>query len=81
MTGGSILDDYNRALKVNPTFAAAYYNRGMAWCERNCPERAAEDFARGFELAPEFVMAHHRLSAVMQNGSIDRICDEIASIV
>jgi tetratricopeptide (TPR) repeat protein len=41
--------DYNEALKINPKYAKAYYNRGLAY-----KSQAEADYKKAVELNPEF---------------------------
>ena len=40
------LNDYDRAIEINPTFAQAYYNRGILRLRMNDPLNACEDFKK-----------------------------------
>jgi tetratricopeptide (TPR) repeat protein len=68
------IEDYSRALKINPEFAIAYFNRALAWCAQKQPERAFENFRRVLELDPELLNAHCRVSEYLKKGSVDRVC-------
>ena len=44
--------DLDKAIELNPQWAAAYSNRGRAFVGKGQPERAVEDYARAIELDP-----------------------------
>ncbi|HEY85645.1 MAG TPA: tetratricopeptide repeat protein [Chloroflexi bacterium] len=44
--------DYNKAIDLNPDYAAAYSNRGVAYYYSGDLEQAIADFERYLELAP-----------------------------
>jgi tetratricopeptide (TPR) repeat protein len=47
------LEDYNKALDLNPKDAVGYNNRGLVQHERNELEKALEDYSRAISLDPE----------------------------
>jgi tetratricopeptide (TPR) repeat protein len=61
-------------LKISPEFAVAYYNRGLAWGAQDRPDRAFEDFTRALELNSAFFKTHRRLSELLRNGAMNRVC-------
>ena len=46
------IDDYNQAIKANPTYARAFNNRGLAYQKKSELNRAIEDFDRSIKLYP-----------------------------
>src|SRR5262249_60612061 len=56
--------DYNRAIELDPKYAAAYSNRGIAKQAKGDLDGAITDFSRAIELDPQDLMAHkHRALA------------------
>ena len=53
------IEDYNKAIELNPNFAGAYNNRGLAYYELNKHERAIDDYNKAIELNPIFAMAYY----------------------
>ena len=45
--------DFDTAIQVNPNYAIAYYNRGIAHSELGDPNRAIVDFDKAIELDPD----------------------------
>jgi tetratricopeptide (TPR) repeat protein len=38
---------------LNPTYAEAYYNRGIAWADKGDYDRGIADYTRAIELNPK----------------------------
>ena len=53
------IEDFNKAIEVNPKFAEAYNNRGPAYAELKQYGRAIEDYNRAIELNPKFAKAYN----------------------
>jgi len=53
------IEDYDRAIELNPNFAEAYNNRGVAYAELNEHERAIEDYEKAIALNPNFAEAYN----------------------
>ena len=47
------MDDCNKAIEINPEFAAAYENRGFLKLRQGQDAEAQRDFDKLFELKPE----------------------------
>ena len=47
------LDDFTRALQLDPKIAWAYFNRGLLWVYLGEDERAQRDFTECLRLKPE----------------------------
>ena len=43
------LQDYDRSIKINPSYAKAYNNRGIVYEEKGDTNRAVKDFDRSIE--------------------------------
>ena len=59
------LDDFNRAIKLEPSYARAYYLRGIAYERLGDLARAFRDFDRSLEIDPEYAVAYHRREYVL----------------
>ena len=51
------IEDYNQAIRLNPNFALAFYNRGLAYARKFQFERAIEDYNEAIRLAPKYAPA------------------------
>jgi Flp pilus assembly protein TadD len=56
--------DYSKAIELNPTFAAAFTNRGNVRLIRNDAAGAIEDFRTALALDPSDEVARENLSAI-----------------
>jgi len=52
------LQDFNRAISLNPSLAPAYNNRGNLLYDRGEIEKALADYTRSIELNPENPLAY-----------------------
>jgi tetratricopeptide (TPR) repeat protein len=53
------MEDYNKAIELDPNYADAYYNRGLAHYDLKEYERAIEDYNKAIELDPNYVNAYY----------------------
>ena len=53
------IEDYNKAIELNPKYAMAYNNRGNAYREIKQHERAIEEYNKAIELNPNLAMAYN----------------------
>ncbi|MEA3397400.1 MAG: tetratricopeptide repeat protein, partial [Chloroflexota bacterium] len=58
------LEQYRAALEIDPQFAAAYYDSGLAWLALDRPDLAQEAFSAALELAPDCNMCWEALQAL-----------------
>ena len=56
---GSAIDDYDEAIRLDPQFASAYYNRGLAYQRLGQSERAIKDFNEAIRLNPQYAAAYN----------------------
>lgn len=49
--------DHTRAIELDPTYAAAYYNRGVAHDGKGDSDDAIADYTRAIEIEPKFASA------------------------
>ncbi len=52
------IEDYDKAIEINPEYAAAYYNRGNSYGDLGQHERAIEDYDKAIEINPEYAAAY-----------------------
>ena len=55
---GNTVDDDTKAIALNPRFAAAYQNRGIAYSRRGQYDEAIEDFNAALSIRPSFMEAY-----------------------
>ena len=51
--------DFTKVIRLNPNFAVAYYNRGIAYERKGDYTRAIEDFTKAMKMNPSFVEAYY----------------------
>ena len=53
------IEDFSKAIALNPDDAEAYYNRGIAYAKLNKHERAIEDYGKAIALNPNYAEAYN----------------------
>jgi tetratricopeptide (TPR) repeat protein len=64
--------DYTEALRINPNYAVAYHNRGLAYANRGDLDRAVADWEAALKIEPD--------NAFVRN-SIQRACEQRRDIL
>ncbi|MFM6246537.1 MAG: tetratricopeptide repeat protein, partial [Dolichospermum sp.] len=63
------IDDYNQAIKFNPTLALAYYNRGIVRDDLGDKQGAIDDYTQAIKINPNLAQAYYnRGIAKAQSG-------------
>jgi tetratricopeptide (TPR) repeat protein len=60
------LRELDEALKINPTFAPAYYTRGQVLARMGKTDEAIDDFNLALHYAPDYAEAHYRLALALE---------------
>lgn len=60
------ITDYSAALSINPAFAKAYVNRGVAWERKGDLGRAIADYEAALRIDPQDTLARYNLSLALQ---------------
>ncbi len=55
----NVIEDFNRALKINPQFTEAYHNRGVVYLKQEKYQQAIEDFNRVIQINPQLALAYN----------------------
>ena len=53
------LGDYNEAIRLDPTNAYCYYNRGTLWSAKKDYDKAIADFDESIKIYPSFAIAYY----------------------
>ena len=53
------IQDYNKAIELNPDYAKAYVNRGLAKANLQDYRGAIQDFTKAIELDPDLDKTYH----------------------
>jgi tetratricopeptide (TPR) repeat protein len=67
------IQDFTKAIELNPRNGVVYYNRGVAYGEKGQDDQAIQDFTKAIELNPRFAEAYYsRGSAYGEKGQHDQ---------
>ena len=53
------IEDFTKAIQLDPELGAAYHNRGLAYCKKLSPDQAIEDFTKAIQLDKRLVNAYN----------------------
>jgi tetratricopeptide (TPR) repeat protein len=60
--------DYNAALRIDPKYASAYNNRGIAYWGKKDYCRARADYEKALQLDPNYTTARNNLERLRNMG-------------
>ena len=61
------IEDYTRAIEIDPKDAAAYFNRGGSHSKLGDNEQAIEDYTRAIEIDPKYAAAYNNRGIAHRN--------------
>jgi tetratricopeptide (TPR) repeat protein len=61
------IEDYSKAIEINPNFTDSYYNRGLAYMNSGQPEKAMADYSKALEIEPTYGKAYSSRGVVYFN--------------
>jgi tetratricopeptide (TPR) repeat protein/S1-C subfamily serine protease len=61
------LDDYNKAIELNPNFAMAYNNRGLLYSDQQKYDLALSDYDKAIEINPNYANAYSNRGGLYYN--------------
>ena len=71
------IEAYSRAIALNPDYAKAYNNRGIAYREKGDFDRAIEDYNKAIELNPDYAEPYINRGVAYDNkGDFDRAIED-----
>ena len=59
------LEDYDKALKLNPNLSFAYYNRGNLKLKLKKYQRAIDDYSKAIRLEPKMAEAYYNRALIL----------------
>lgn len=59
------IDDFSRAIHIDPEYSLAYYNRAMAWEAKGNNDQALDDYSRLIRVDPNFADVRERRERVI----------------
>ena len=76
------IEDYTRAINLDPNYVEAYKNRGMAYRNKGDYDLAIEDFGKAIQLNPNFAEAYFsRGVAYDEKGEFDRAIQDYTEVI
>lgn len=73
------LNDFNRAIEINPALELAYFNRGKIYEKLKDYGRAIEDFTNALNIQPSFVMGYVDRGVIYSRiGEYDKAYNDLA---
>jgi len=67
------IEDFNKAIALDPNYAKAYTNRGIAYADKGQHDRAIEDYNKAIALDPNYAEAYtNRGVAYYLKGNMGR---------
>ena len=75
--------EYNKAIEINPSYAEAYYNRGLAYAQgKGQFDKAISDWNKAIELNPSYAEAYNnRGNAYQAKGQYDRAISDYTKAI
>ncbi len=74
---GKAIEDYSRALVLDPGHAEALYNRGNSYADVGDHDRAIEDYSRTIGIRPDFDAAYYnRANSRLRMGDLLRAFED-----
>ena len=69
---GSAIDDYDEAIRLDPQFASAYYNRGLAYYRLGPfhAERYIQDYNEAVRLDPKYAGSYYEEGSLIKGTVI-----------
>tara|TARA_Y100001936_G_scaffold254154_1_gene325882 strand:- start:16423 stop:16827 length:405 start_codon:yes stop_codon:yes gene_type:complete len=72
------IQDYDKAIKLNPKYADAYNNRGVAYSDKGQVNRATHDLNMAIELNPKSAATYYnRGIAYRKKGELNRAIQDL----
>jgi tetratricopeptide (TPR) repeat protein len=76
------IENYGRAIEVNPGYFPAYYSRAGAYYAKGDYDQAIEDYGRAIELKPNYSEAfNNRAIAYLGKGAVDKAIADFSSAI
>ena len=70
------IENYKKALSINPNYADAYYNMGVALNDKGDPEAAIESYKKALRINPNYADAYNNMgTALKDKGDLKEAID------
>ena len=78
----SAIQDYTKAIALNPYLAGVYYNRGLAYGEKGDHDRAIQDYDKAIVLKPDYAEAYNNRGIdYREKGDYDRAIQDYSKAI
>ena len=72
------ITSYDKAIQLDPKYANAYNNRGLAYYHNKAYDKAIADFNKAIELNPDFARAYNnRAHAYYQQKAFNKAAQDV----
>jgi tetratricopeptide (TPR) repeat protein len=76
------IEDYSKAIELNPQYADAYSNRGNAYYDKRNYDQAIEDYSKAIELNPQYAIAYYnRGNAYYNKRNYDQAIEDYSKAI
>ncbi|ELV06305.1 tetratricopeptide repeat protein, partial [Brachyspira hampsonii] len=53
------IEDFNKAIEINPNYCVTYYNRGISYFKLGYYEKSVEDFSKTIKIFSDYYIAYY----------------------
>jgi tetratricopeptide (TPR) repeat protein len=76
------LEDYNKAIDLDPNFAQAYYNRGLQFQDKEDFDKAIQDYTKAISVDQKYKEAYYnRGNAFMKEGDSNKAIQDYSKAI
>lgn len=76
------LNNYNKAIELNPQYIDAYYSRGIVYDDKGDYDQAIRDYTRAIELDPQYAEAYYNRGFAYDNkGDHDQAIKDYSKVI
>jgi len=76
------ISEYTQAIRLEPTFATAYFSRGLAWATKGETDHAINDYSQAIQLDPTLSSAYLQRATEWDNkGEFDKAISDYTQAI
>ena len=76
------ISEYTQAIRLEPTFATAYFSRGLAWATKGETDQAINDYSQAIQLAPTLSSAYLKRATEWDNkGELNKAISDYTDAI
>jgi lipoprotein NlpI len=73
---------FNQAISIDPKYAPAYFNRGLAYTLQNKPDEAVSDYSQAIQIDPTYKEAYYQRGCLKgQKGDFDEAISDFSEAI